>query len=54
MGRVSTACPRTRDIDATTVVQVQAALCRRILHIFVGRGLLERYNAKEMLVDTRC
>lgn len=37
------------DIDADTVAQVQATLRRRILRAFVGRGLLESFEAKEML-----
>ncbi len=49
-------------IDQTTVAQVQATLRRRILRAFVGRGLLESFEAKEMLgykhsgfsVDTSC
>jgi DNA-directed RNA polymerase subunit RPC12/RpoP len=49
-------------IDATAVAQAQADLRRRILHAFVGRGLLESCDAKEMLahqhsgfsVDGRC
>jgi hypothetical protein len=36
-------------IDADTVAQVQATLRRRILRAFVGRGLLESFEAKEML-----
>jgi hypothetical protein len=36
-------------IDAAAVVQVQADLRRRILRAFVGRGLLESCDAKEML-----
>lgn len=40
---------RARDIDADTVAQVQATLRRRILRAFVGRGLLESFEAKEML-----
>ena len=36
-------------IDATSVAQVQADLRRRILRAFVGRGLLESCDAKEML-----
>ena len=36
-------------IDATAVGQVQADLRRRILRAFVGRGLLESCDAKEML-----
>ena len=36
-------------IDATAVAQVQADLRRRILRAFVGRGLLESCDAKEML-----
>ena len=38
-----------RDIDADAVAQAQATLRRRILRAFVGRGLLERFEAKEML-----
>lgn len=36
-------------IDVTTVAQVQADLRRRILRAFVGRGLIESFDAKEML-----
>ena len=36
-------------IDVDTVAQVQATLRRRILRAFVGRGLLESFEAKEML-----
>jgi len=36
-------------IDETAVAQVQTDLRRRILRAFVGRGLLERSDAKEML-----
>ena len=36
-------------IDAAVVAQVQAPLRRRILRAFVGRGLLESFEAKEML-----
>ena len=36
-------------IDATAVAQVQADLRRRILCAFVGRGLIEKADAKEML-----
>ena len=36
-------------IDETAVAQVQADLRRRILRAFVGRGLLECCDAKEML-----
>ena len=36
-------------IDAAAVSQVQATLRRRILRAFVGRGLLESCDAKEML-----
>jgi hypothetical protein len=39
----------TTGIDADTVFQVQATLRRRILRAFVGRGLLENFEAKEML-----
>jgi hypothetical protein len=35
------------NIDAETVAQVKATLRRRILRGFVGRGLLERFEAKE-------
>jgi hypothetical protein len=36
-------------IDASAVAQVQTDLRRRILRAFVGRGLLESFEAKEML-----
>jgi hypothetical protein len=36
-------------VDAHAVGQVQASLRRRILRAFVGRGLLECFEAKEML-----
>ena len=36
-------------IDAAAVVQVQSDLRRRILRTFVGRGLLEKPEAKDML-----
>lgn len=36
-------------IDADTVIQAEATLRRRILRAFVGRGLLESFEAKEML-----
>ncbi len=36
-------------IDETAVAQVQTDLRRRILRAFVGRGLLESFEAKEML-----
>jgi hypothetical protein len=36
-------------IDETTVAQVQATLRSRILRAFVGRGLLESFDAKDML-----
>ena len=36
-------------IDATAVTQVQSDFRRRILRAFVGRGLLESCDAKEML-----
>lgn len=38
-----------RAIDETAVAQVQATLRRRVLRAFVGRGLLESFEAKEML-----
>jgi Putative transposase len=38
-----------RAIDETASAQVQATLRRRILRAFVGRGLLESFEAKEML-----
>ena len=36
-------------IDEAALAQVQADLRRRILRAFVGRGLIERVDAKEML-----
>ena len=36
-------------VDAAAVAQVQATLRKRILRAFVGRGLLESFEAKEML-----
>jgi hypothetical protein len=36
-------------VDADTVAQVQASLRKRILRAFVGRGLLEGFEAQEML-----
>jgi hypothetical protein len=36
-------------IDTDTVAQVEATLRRRFLRAFVGRGLLESFEAKEML-----
>ena len=39
----------TSGIDADAVVHVQATLRRRILRAFVGRGLLESCDAKEIL-----
>jgi hypothetical protein len=36
-------------IDETAVAQAQATLCRRILSAFVGRGLLDCFEAKDML-----
>ena len=36
-------------IDAATVAPVQTTLQKRILRAFVGRGLLENFEAKEML-----
>ena len=36
-------------VTADTVAQVQASLRKRILRAFVGRGLLEGFEAKEML-----
>jgi hypothetical protein len=36
-------------IDSETVAQVEATRRRRILRGFVGRGLLESFEAKEML-----
>jgi hypothetical protein len=36
-------------IDTDTVAQVEATLRRRILRAFVGRALLESFEAKEML-----
>ena len=40
---------RASAIDATAVAQVRSDLRRRILRAFVGRGLLESCDAKEML-----
>ena len=37
------------EIDAAAVVQAQTDLRRRILRAFVGRGLLEKADAKDML-----
>ena len=37
------------EIDAAGVAQVQATLRRRILRAFVGRGLIEQADAKDML-----
>jgi Putative transposase len=39
----------TTGIDDTAVAQAQATLRRRILRAFVGRGLLESFDAQEML-----
>jgi hypothetical protein len=39
----------TSNIDETAVAQVQATLRSRILRAFVGRGLLQSFEAKEML-----
>ena len=39
----------TTGIDDTVVAQAQATLRRRILRAFVGRGLLESFEAQEML-----
>jgi hypothetical protein len=36
-------------VDADAVDEAQASLRRRILRAFVGRGLLEGFEAKEML-----
>jgi len=36
-------------IDGGAVLEVQATLRRRILRAFVGRGMLESFEAKEML-----
>ena len=41
-------------IDETAVAQVQADLRRRILRAFVGRGLIEKADAKEMLGYQHC
>jgi hypothetical protein len=38
-----------RGLDETAVAQVQAAARTRILRAFVGRGLIESFDAKEML-----
>jgi hypothetical protein len=40
-------------MDADAVVQVQAALLRRILRACVGRGLLENCDAKDLLAYNR-
>ena len=40
---------QTSGIDAATVAQVQIDLRRRILRAFVGRGLLQSCDAKDML-----
>ena len=37
------------EIDETAVAQPQAALRKRILRAFVGRGLLQSFEAKKML-----
>jgi hypothetical protein len=36
-------------VNVDAVGQAQASLRRRILRVFVGRGLLEGFEAKEML-----
>ena len=36
-------------IDADALHKAQATLCKRILRAFVGRGLLESFDVKEML-----
>ena len=36
-------------IDAQCVAQAQITLCKRIFSAFVGRGLLQSFEAKEML-----
>ena len=36
-------------VDQTALAQVQTTLRRRILRAFVGRGLLESCDAKDML-----
>ena len=36
-------------VNADTVAQVQASLRKRILRAFVGRGLLEGFEAQKML-----
>ena len=41
-------------INETAVAPAQASLRRRILRAFVGRGLLESCDAKEMLAYPRC
>ena len=41
--------PSSRSIDEAAVAQVQTDLRRRILRAFVGRGLLESCDAKDML-----
>ena len=40
-------------IDAAVVAQVQGTLRRRILRAFVGRGLIECFDAKDMLAYHR-
>jgi hypothetical protein len=40
-------------IDAVVMAQVKADLRRRILRAFVGWGLLESYDAKDMLACQR-
>ncbi len=37
-----------RGIDDAAVAQVQAAVRTRILRAFAGRGLIERFEAREM------
>ena len=37
------------EIDETAVAQAQATLRKRILRAFVGRGLQQSFEAKEML-----
>lgn len=41
-------------IDPEAVTQAQASLRRRILRAFVGRGLLEGFEAQEMTRCCRC
>lgn len=38
-------------IDADAVARVQATLRKRILRAFVGRGLLEKADVKDMLAN---